>query len=164
MVRRRAPVNMLRRVLRLVLVSLLMGACARPVLHLYPGPALSLEQVATLGATDTIVVLEMDGEPLPQEASHRTMAVSPGRHEVRFGYAHEICYYTQVRQGRECKRFEVGQTALGFAAVAGHGYWIHAAATRTGWKPYILDTTDGVVVAVSEREMPRNPRILFFLE
>ena len=164
MVRRRAPVNLLRPVLRLALLSLLMGACARPALQLYPGPTVPLEQVATLGVADTIVVLEMDGHPLPREASSRMMAVSPGRHEVRFGYAHEICFYTQARQGRECKRFEAGQTALGFAAVAGHGYWIRAAATRKGWKPYILDTTEGVVVAASEREMPRNPRILFFLE
>lgn len=59
-----------------------------------------------------------------------------------------------VTRGRECKRFYSGDVVLEFEAVPGHDYWIYAASTVGGWRPYIVDKADGRAVARSDAEWP----------
>jgi hypothetical protein len=141
-------------VLTLVLVACVLGGCATTPIRLYSGPALPERQLATLRTEMPIVIKAVDGEAVGQGASGVDLQLLPGRHEVRFGYSHEICFYVERTRGRECKSFYSGDVVLAFEAMAGHHYKLAVASSMTGWQPYIEDATSGQVVAASDREWP----------
>jgi hypothetical protein len=138
----------------LVLAACILGGCATAPIRLYSGPDLSEQQVATLRADIPIEIKAVDEEAVGKGVSDVALQLLPGKHEVRFGYTHEICFYVDRIRGRECKTFYSGDVQLAFEAAAGHHYKIAVASSMTGWQPYILDTASGQVVAASDRQWP----------
>lgn len=150
----RLSANFACELLSVALVVCFSAGCAATPIKLYPGPALPRAQIATLGADSPIAIVSVDGEKVSPGASNVEMQLLPGRHTVQFGYQRETCFYVNVTRGRECKRFYSGDVVLEFEAVSGHDYWIYAASTVGGWRPYIVDKADGGAVARSDAEWP----------
>lgn len=140
--------------LTLALVACVLGGCATAPIKLYSGPALPEQQIATLRADIPIVIKAVDGEAVGRGVSDVAVQLLPGKHEVQFGYSHEICFYVDRAGGRECKRFYSGNVSLAFDAIAGHQYKIAVASSMTGWQPYIVDQATGQVVAASDQQWP----------
>ncbi len=152
--RTRLSANFVCKLISVALVVSFSVGCATTPIKLYPGPALPRAQIATLGADSPIAIMSVDGEKAPPGASNVELQLLPGRHTVQFGYQRETCFYVNVTRGRECKEFYSGDVVLEFEAVPGHAYWIYAASTVGGWRPYIADTADGRAVARSDAEWP----------
>ncbi len=107
-------------VLTLGLAACLLGGCATAPVKPYAGPALPEQQLVTLRADMPLVIKALDGKAIGQGLSDVDLQLLPGRHEVEFGYSHEICFYVDRMRGRECKSFYSGDVVLTFEAIAGH--------------------------------------------
>ncbi len=140
-----------------LLLAFVLGGCATTQVKLYSGPALSEQQVATVGKDMPVVIKAVDGKAVEQGASDIELQLLPGRHQVQFGFTHEICFDLEtMMRDRRCKRFDLGDFVLTFDAKAGHHYQIAVNSWMAGWQPYIIDKA-------SENSSDANGKESFFL-
>ena len=60
-----------------------LGACATPVISLYPDPARPTEQIATV-STDAPIVIRPVNDQVIRWTAGATLALLPGTHEICF--------------------------------------------------------------------------------